>query len=470
MTAEPAARSHELLRSAGILLSAIAGMLVLDLLTGLICTAAYARQNQVSLAWALVATTGLLAIGKIAVASGCAFVSAFVQWRLRQHGMTVRRRQWFLSAALGTCALFGLEVGLGAHLNLGGRCVGRVPVLAGPADIAFGPHNHEPAYEAHIDEAGVRGAPPQAGAHWLIGDSFVFGCGLGEQATIARQLQEMLHTPVVNAGLPGDNLHGAIFRADRWLTVAKPAAIWLVVMAADEEPAAPWLDCDLPAFCHLLHGTFSLPAAIDSSSLGFVEASVPAALPERLRQTRNDLMMLAKRAREQGVFLGVIRLTVGSSHLRGTLQDQPVDAYRLADCLGESNRFAREEHTNQRGAACIAQTIADAWNTRDGKVHFLEADEPDARCASPEDRGVLRRLRQSDQFVPVNHDPCAFEFTQTVKATPVRVRLKIGAKGNSFVPFAAGVVEINPAGPLESADYASLRDTLTARMAEITPL
>ena len=434
----------------------------IDLALGLYCVAAYAKHHDLGFGQAFTATYAMRALHEAAFAGGLGLVAAFLRWRARQQGTTPSRKwRWAVGAA--SVGIFAAKAATLAPAAATGLCDGQAPILTGPAELHLPAYLHEPAYVAHVDASGVRGDAPRPGAHWLVGDSIVFGSGLEEPETVSRQLQMRLNVPVVNAGLRADNLRGAIHRAGRWLDRAKPGALWLLVTDNDDDPPAPWLDCDLPLVCRLRNWEFRLGAPSEPAA-----SKIPVQnkdLSGQSTRTRAELASFLAHAHQRGVFVGIVQLGNVRPEVQAILAMQLVDAQGVAQCLAPEHMFAPAEHTNARGAACIAETLAAAWQRRDGRVHRLSVAKPDPRCADPRFQTVLGRLRDAQDFTQLRESECDFAYQQQVDAVSVRVQVRIGASGGTFVPFAAGIVGIDAPSTLTSQQYGALREAIQSRLA-----
>lgn len=261
-----------------------------------------------------------------------------------------------------------------------GFCVGSTAALP-PGTHAGSMEGAEPAYTAHIDARGLRYVTGGEGRQvklLLVGDSFTFGVGLEDDATVASRLAVHLPSAApINAGLPGDNLDGVIARALAYVERDRPQALALLLVNNDLDPQAPFNDCALPAVCRLNQ-------ELDHGKRPFLVAwqrGERRASLERVARLRESWQRLRERCAARGVPILVHMLhgrrELGDA-LTKTFWDGALVTVMGSGCMRPDNLFGGDGHTNPEGADCLARELAEVL------VHLDVAAPPEV---------ATRRLR-----------------------------------------------------------------------------
>ncbi len=237
-------------------------------------------------------------------------------------------------------------------------CSDGLPRMQPGAVIEASPQGPEPAYTARINSLGLRGAPrdPSRQAILMVGDSFVHGSAVEDDQTIPAQLERRLGGyQVLNAGIEGDNLAGALSRARGWLTRVEPAAVIIGIYSNDSTHGSSTALCRLPPCCrrevawHLIDRLESADQRDNPPD--------PAWLREVLAREWGALAD-ALRARDIPVLFYVFRRPPQDLELVW-LSAPGVRSLALAGgCVSEADYFGSGSHPNPHGTACMADEIA----------------------------------------------------------------------------------------------------------------
>ncbi len=238
-------------------------------------------------------------------------------------------------------------------------CSDGLPRMQPGVTIEASPQGAEPAYTVHTNALGLRGPERDATrpAILMVGDSFVHGSAVQDDQTIPAQLERRLSGyQVLNAGIEGDNLTGALSRARLWLSRVEPAALVIGIYTNDGTHGSSTALCELPPCCrrevawHLIDRLESADQRDNPPDPAWLKSAVArewGALAEALRARDIPVVFYVFRRLPRDLELGWLTAPgVRSTDLMG-------------GCVSDADYFdANSSHPNPHGTACMADEIA----------------------------------------------------------------------------------------------------------------
>ncbi|MCB9727511.1 MAG: hypothetical protein H6746_03390 [Deltaproteobacteria bacterium] len=219
----------------------------------------------------------------------------------------------------------------------------------------------EPGYTVEVNALGMRGPErdPSRPAILLVGDSFMHGTALQQPDTIAASLErELPGYQVLNAGIEGDNLSGALERARAWLPIVQPVALVIGLYSNDGTHGSTTALCEVPACCrrevawHLIDGIESRAA---------LEAAPDTAWLRAMMQRSWDPLARALADRGIPTVVYVYRGPPPGLDLHWFQRDDAPVTVLQGTCSEPEHYFILgQTHPNATGTACMAGELAKA--------------------------------------------------------------------------------------------------------------
>lgn len=242
-------------RAAGVALALLAAFLIAQLPESIYCNLLYIQIIELGPAIALQATVSAESLAVFGLGWLLLFISAFLLGAKPGPGRPPHRRLALVIPLLCLLPVGLMGLRLWSDPEPGPRpldCRGPVPRRLPGASVEAGPSPVEPAFTANFNALGLRGPEPDPTRPSIlaVGDSFMYGTGVDDHDTIPGQLERVLPAyQVLNAGLEGDNLSGALARAHGWLSQLTVSAVVIGVYSNDGNHGSSTAICELPPCC-----------------------------------------------------------------------------------------------------------------------------------------------------------------------------------------------------------------------------
>ncbi|MEZ4266374.1 MAG: hypothetical protein R3F39_08345 [Myxococcota bacterium] len=364
-TAEHSTRRRIGTRIAGVAAVLVAAVLIAELPQSLYCNLLYIEIIELGPSFALQAAVSAKTLAVFALGWLLLFIGAFLLGARPGPGQPLHRRLALVIPLLCLLPAGLVGVRLWSEPAPGPRpldCRGPVPHRLPGASIDAGPSPFEPAFFARFNGLGMRGPErdPSRPIILAVGDSFIYGTGVDDDFTIPARLERLMpEFQVLNAGLEGDNLPGALQRALGWVMLLSVRAVVIGIYSNDGNHGSATAICELPPCCRRSELPWAEIDALESMAR-FEGTQDPTWLRAEIEKRWRPLdEWLAQRNiplvfyvfRDPPAELDVDWLTARRS--------QSVTLH--GGCTGEANYFDQSaSHPNPTGTACMAAEIAAA--------------------------------------------------------------------------------------------------------------